>query len=124
MSDSPKHRLLVVDDEHDLTELLSEFLGSEGYDIKTAVDGEQAIRILEAERFDAVLLDILMPKRNGIDVLKYITKNHPATKTVMVTGHSDLRSAVEARQLGAAEFITKPYHLQTILSTLQRVLEP
>jgi DNA-binding NtrC family response regulator len=117
-----KQRLLIVDDESDLTELLSQILGSEGYEIMTAADGDEAIGILGKESFDAVLLDIMMPHRNGFEVLKYITERHPATKTVMLTGYTDLKSAVEAKQLGAAEFITKPYKLQTVLSTLQRVL--
>jgi DNA-binding NtrC family response regulator len=122
VSASQNKRLLIVDDEHDLTELLSQILGSEGYEIKTAADGDEAIGILGKESFDAVLLDIMMPHRNGFEVLKYITAHHPATKTVMLTGYTDLKSAVEAKQLGAAEFITKPYKLQTVLSTLQRVL--
>lgn len=124
MSVDGKKRLLIVDDERDLTELLTQILGGEGYEITTAGDGDEALRVLEKEKFDAVLLDILMPNRNGFDVLKHITEHHPGTKTVMLTGYTDLKSAVEAKQLGAAEFITKPYKLQTILSTLQRVLEP
>jgi DNA-binding NtrC family response regulator len=122
VSTPQKKRLLIVDDESDLTDLLSQILGGEGYEISTVVDGDEAIAILGKETFDAVLLDIMMPKRNGFEVLKHITKNHPATKTVMLTAYSDLKSAIEAKQLGAADFITKPYKLQTILSTLQRVL--
>jgi DNA-binding NtrC family response regulator len=124
VSTPQKKRLLIVDDENDLTELLSQILGGEGYEIATVADGDEAIAILGKQTFDAVLLDIMMPNRNGFDVLKYITKNHPATKTVMLTAYTDLKSAIEAKQLGAADFITKPYKLQTILSTLQRVLEP
>jgi DNA-binding NtrC family response regulator len=122
VTSSRTYRLLIVDDENDLTDLLSQILGSEGYEIATAADGDEAIRILGDESFDAVLLDIMMPNRNGFEVLKYITKHHPATKTVMLTGYADLKSAVEAKQLGAVEYITKPYKLQTILSTLHRVL--
>ncbi len=63
-----------------------------------------------------------MPNRNGFEVLKHITKNHPATKSIMLTGHTDLKSAIEAKHLGAVDFISKPFKLETILSTLQRVL--
>ena len=94
----------------------------EGYEIVTASDGEEAIRILETESFDAVLLDIMMPNQDGFVVLKQITKNHPRTKSIMLTGYTDLKSAVEAKRLGAAEFITKPYKLQTVLEALRRVL--
>lgn len=119
-----KKRLLIVDDEADLRDLLSQILVSEGYEIDTAADGDEAIEMLGRGRYDAVLLDIMMPKRNGFEVLRHLTAHHPGTKSVMLTGYTDLKSAVEAKQLGAAEFITKPYKLQTVLSTLQRVLTP
>jgi len=119
-----KIRLLIVDDENDLRDLLSQILGSEGYEIVTACDGDEAIRILGEESFDAALLDILMPNRSGFEVLKHITKNHPATKSIMLTGYTDLKVAIEAKEKGAVEFISKPYKLETVLSTLQRVLSP
>jgi len=117
-----KHRLLIVDDESDLRELLSEVLISEGYEIVTASDGAEAIGILEREKFDAALLDILMPNENGFTVLKHISEHHPSTKSIMLTGHSDLHTAVEAKNNGAAEFISKPYKLETVLSALRKVL--
>ncbi len=122
MTTPVKQRLLIVDDESDLRTLLGEILGMEGYEIVTASDGEEAIEILGTESFNAVLLDILMPNKDGFEVLKHITKNHPRTKSIMLTGYADLKSAVEAKRLGAAEFITKPYKLQTVLETLRRVL--
>ena len=122
MRDGKKHRLLIVDDELDLRELLSEILGSEGYDTVTASDGDEAIRILGNESFDAALLDILMPTISGFDVLEHITRNHPGTRSIMVTGNTNLESAIAAKKQGAVEFISKPYKLETILSTLERVL--
>ena len=122
MRDGKKHRLLIVDDELDLRELLSDILGSEGYDTVTASDGDEAIRILGNESFDAALLDILMPTISGFDVLEHITHNHPGTRSIMVTGNTNLESAIAAKKQGAVEFISKPYKLETILSTLERVL--
>ena len=63
-----------------------------------------------------------MPKRNGFEVLKHITQHHPRTKTVMLTGYTDLKSAVEAKQHGAVEFISKPYKLQSVIEALKRAL--
>lgn len=122
MNKTKQYRLLIVDDEVDLRNLLSEILRTEGYDIVTAPDGADAIRLLDREQFDATLLDIFMPRLNGISVLKYINENHPATKTIIVTGHPTLENALEAKRNGAVDFISKPYKLETILSTLERVL--
>lgn len=124
MATGKKHRLLIVDDETDLRELLAEILGSRGYEVVAASDGEEAISILRRESFDAALLDILMPHRNGFEVLKHITEHHPSTKSIMLTGYTDLKSAVDAKEYGAAEFITKPYKLEMVLSTLDRLLNP
>lgn len=123
MTGNRKHRLLVVDDEEDLRNLLGQILTTEGYDIVTAPDGEEAIRLLDRERFDATLLDILMPKRNGMAVLKHIQKNHPSTKAIMLTGYANLEYSMEARKHGAVEFISKPYKLETVLSALDRALK-
>lgn len=120
-----KQRLLIVDDESDLRDLLRDILGSEGYEIVTAADGDEALRILGVgEPFDAALLDIIMPNKSGFEVLKHITANHPSTKSIVITGNNDLRSAVEAKKQGAVEFIGKPYRLETVIETLQRVLLP
>lgn len=123
MTETKRYRLLVVDDEEDLRIILNQVLTKEGYEIVTANDGDEAVRLLQEGTFDATLLDILMPHRNGMSVLKYITENHPSTKTIMLTGYADLERAMEAKKNGAADFISKPYKLQTILSTLERVLK-
>lgn len=123
MNEPTKPRILLVDDEPDIIHLLSGILTREGYDIVTAPDGEEAIRLLDRERFDATLLDILMPKRNGMSVLKHIEKNHPSTKAIMLTGYANLEYSMEARKHGAVEFISKPYKLETVLSALDRALK-
>lgn len=117
-----KKRILIVDDEHDLRNLLSQVVSGAGYDVTLAEDGAEAINILESHRFDLALLDIQMPNANGIEVLKFIRKNSPSTRAVMLTGYADLKHAMEAREYGASDFISKPYKLEDILGTIQRVL--
>ena len=116
-------RILVVDDEDDLRTLLSHVLSTHGYDITSASDGEEAIALLEKVSFDVALLDIQMPNINGIEVLKFISENCPSTRAIMLTGYADLKHAMEAKEFGAQDFIGKPYKLEDILTTIERVLK-
>ena len=119
---SEKNRLLVVDDEDALRTVLCSELKSEGFDVKDAGDGDEAIEILDKDEFDLVLLDIKMPKVNGFDVLKHVKDKHPQTKVVMLTGFADLKNAIESKKLGAEDFVSKPYDLVDLLTTIERVL--
>jgi len=118
-----KKRLLIVDDEEDLCTILTKSLSTSGYDIATAPDGEKAIATINSKTFDVVLLDILMPKVSGIEVLKYINQHAPQTKVIILTGHASLKNAMEAKENGAKDFISKPYKLDDIQSTIERVLK-
>jgi DNA-binding NtrC family response regulator len=117
-----KSKILVVDDEDALRTVLSSELSSEGYDVRTAGDGDEAISGLQKEAFDLVLLDIRMPRMNGFEVLKYVKEKHPKTKVVMLTGFADLKNAIESKKLGAEDFVSKPYDLVDLLTTIERVL--
>jgi len=118
-----KHRILVVDDEQPLLLVLSIELESEGYSVATASDGEEALVILEKERFDLVLLDIKMPRVDGFEVLKVVKQRWPETKVVILTGHADLKNAIASKKLGAEDFVSKPYDLVDLLVTVERILE-
>jgi DNA-binding NtrC family response regulator len=117
-----KSKILVVDDEDALRTVLSGELASEGYDVKTAGDGDEAIQNLQKENFDLVLLDIKMPRLNGFEVLKFVKEKYTKTKVVMLTGFADLKNAIESKKLGAEDFISKPYDLVDLLTTVERVL--
>ena len=114
--------MLVVDDEEALRTVLSGELANEGYDVKAAADGDEAISEVEKSPFDLVLLDIKMPRMSGFEVLKYIKVNHAKTKVVMLTGFADLKNAIESKKLGADDFVSKPYDLVDLLTTIERVL--
>ena len=115
-------RILIVDDEDTLRLLLHESLEGHGYEIASASDGEEAITLLGHQRFDLTLLDIQMPRVNGLQVLQYIKEHSPHTRAVILTGYADLSHAMEAKEYGAREFIGKPYKIHDILSTIKRVL--
>ena len=117
-----KNSILVVDDEDALRTVLSGELTNEGYDVKSAADGDEAISEVERAAFDLVLLDIKMPRMNGFEVLKYIKDKHTKTKVVMLTGFADLKNAIESKKLGADDFVSKPYDLVDLLTTIERVL--
>lgn len=117
-----KSKILLVDDEDALRTVLSGELISEGYDVRTASDGDEAIDVIQKEAFDLLLLDIKMPRVNGFEVLKYVKERKPATKVVMLTAFADLKNAIESKKLGAEDFVSKPYDLVDLLTTIERVL--
>ncbi|MBI4535824.1 MAG: response regulator, partial [Ignavibacteriae bacterium] len=105
-----------------LRTVLSTELVSEGYDVGTASDGEEAIVALQKRSFDLVLLDIKMPGMSGFDVLKIIKEKYSKSKVIMLTGFADLKNAIESKKLGAEDFVSKPYDLVDLLTTIERVL--
>jgi DNA-binding NtrC family response regulator len=117
-----KNSILVVDDEEALRTVLSSELESEGYAVSTAGDGDEAINVLQGKTFDLVLLDIKMPRVDGFEVLRFIKDRVPTTKVIMLTGFADLKNAIESKKLGAEDFVSKPYDLVDLLTTIERVL--
>jgi DNA-binding NtrC family response regulator len=114
--------ILVVDDEDALRNVLSSELQSEGYSVVSAGDGDEAINILQQKTFDLVLLDIKMPRVDGFEVLRFIKERFDKTKVIMLTGFADLKNAIESKKLGAEDFVSKPYDLVDLLTTIERVL--
>jgi DNA-binding NtrC family response regulator len=117
-----KGTILVVDDEDALRTVLSSELEGEGYDVATAADGDEAIKIVQKKPFNLVLLDIKMPKVDGFEVLKFVKEKYPDVKVIMLTGFADLKNAIESKKLGADDFVSKPYDLVDLLTTIERVL--
>jgi len=117
-----KNKILVVDDEDSLRTVLCGDLEGEGYLVSSAADGQEAINILTTNDFDMILLDIKMPNVDGFEVLKFVKEKNPKTKVVMLTGFADLKNAIESKKLGAEDFVSKPYDLVDLLTTVERVL--
>lgn len=119
MSDA---RILVVDDESDIRELLDEILSEEGYEVTTAEDAEHARAARRAQSYDLTLLDIWMPDADGISLLKEWSEGGSLGPVVMMSGHGTVDTAVEATRLGALDFIEKPLSLSKLLRTVKKAL--
>ena len=115
--------ILVVDDEETFRYLLSSLISTAGYSVDTVVDGVAAINAVQTKLYHIVLLDVKMPKVDGIEVLKFIKNNFPGIEVIMLTGGSDVKTAVECMRIGAYDYITKPTTADELLSTISRALE-
>jgi len=111
-------RVLVVDDEPDAVELLREFLAGKGYEVLTASNGEEALQKVKEERPHLILLDVRMPKVNGLEVLKRVREIDKEVGIIMVTAVNEEETGREALQLGAFDYITKPLDLKYLERSL------
>ena len=117
-------RILVVDDAEDIQTILSDRLRMHGYEVLNAFDGEEALKKVEAEVPDLVLLDILLPKLGGMEVLNRIKSEHPETPVIMITAHMTVERAVEAMlEQGAYDFFEKPLNLDLLMVKINKALE-
>jgi len=122
-TDEKKTSILVVDDEKDICKALSILLTKEGYSVKEAYNGEEAIERIKKENFDIVMTDIRMEKVDGFEVLKQTQKISPETSVLMMTAFASVGSAVEAMRAGAADYITKPFINDEIRLTMRKIIE-
>ena len=111
-------RVLVVDDEPDAVELLQEFLTSKGYEVVTAGDGEEALRKVKAERPHLILLDVRMPKMNGLEVLRQVREIDKEVGVIMVTAVNEEETGRQSLELGAFDYIVKPLDLEYLERSL------
>jgi two-component system, NtrC family, response regulator HydG len=115
--------ILVVDDEPELCQALSRLLTRHGFQTLTAHNGEEALDVMRREQVPLVLSDLMMPKMNGVELLKAAKVVSPSTEMVIVTGHGTTETAVEAMKMGAYDFIEKPFTASTALKVVRKALE-
>ncbi len=118
-----KQKILIVDDEQVICDLLHDELSERGYLCTAVLSGNDALAKLAAEDFDVVLLDIRLPGMSGMEVLREIWLNHGNTATIMITAINDVDTAVEAIQLGASDYIVKPFDLDRVNTSVRAALE-
>lgn len=116
-------KILVVDDEPDIREILEIYIADLGYDVTTAEDGLAAFDTFKKEGFPVVVTDIKMPGMDGIDLLRAIKEEEPDTEVIMVTGHGDLELAIKSLKYEASDFITKPVNQDVLEVSLNRAFE-
>jgi DNA-binding NtrC family response regulator len=117
------HSILVVDDEEIIREAFEALLSAEGYVVRTAETAQAGLALLADQMFDAVLLDLMLPDRNGLDVLEDIRRMDDELPVVMVTAKSTIENAIAATRRGAFHFIAKPFQNDEVLVTLHNALE-
>ena len=110
--------ILVVDDESTLRLTTKARLQAKGFDVDVAEDGEIALEKLRGKTFDIVLLDINMPRLNGLQTLEAIVREYPATDVVMLTSFADFSLAIECLKKGAKDYLVKPIDAQELLSKI------
>lgn len=114
--------ILIVDDEPSILKSLSDLLYDEGFDVTTASNGYEALKIVETEFPDLVLLDIWMPGIDGIETLKEIKKDNPRTQVIIITGHGTIETAVKATKFGAYDLIEKPLSIDKVIVAINNAL--
>lgn len=117
-------KILIIEDEESIRRVLNKVLKQDdkSYSITEAVNGLDGISKINSSKYDLILCDIKMPKKDGIEVLKHILKECPNTPTIMISGHGDLETAVESMRLGAFDYISKPPDLNRLLNSVRSAL--
>ena len=115
--------ILVIDDERAIRNVLKDILGNEGYKTEEAADGEEGLKKFQAGSFDVVLCDIKMPKMDGLEFLQKATESNPDTPIIMISGHGNIETAVEAVKKGAYDYISKPPDLNRLLITIRNAMD-
>jgi len=108
-------KALLVDDEVEFVTTLAERLQIRGIQARTATDGQQALSMIESEKPQVVVLDIMMPGISGLEVLDYIKKKYPDIEVILLTGRGSTKEGIEGMQLGAFDFIMKPVKIEELI---------
>ena len=115
--------ILIIDDEKAIRKTLSEILSFEGYKIDEASDGEEGLKKFRERNYDVVLCDIKMPKIDGIEFLQKAGESNPDIPVIMISGHGNIETAVEAVKTGAYDYISKPPDLNRLLITIRNAMD-
>jgi two-component system, OmpR family, alkaline phosphatase synthesis response regulator PhoP len=119
---TPQHRILLVEDEPGLVLTLRDRLSREGYAVETATDGESGLSRAAGEAFDLVLLDVMLPRMGGFDVLKDLRKRNVETPVIMLTARGQVVDKVVGLKLGADDYVTKPFEMVELLARIEAKL--
>jgi two-component system nitrogen regulation response regulator NtrX len=115
--------ILIIDDERAIRNVLKDILANEGFTVEEATDGEDGWKKVQAASFDLILCDIKMPKMDGIELLQKIMETKPDTPVIMISGHGNIETAVDAVKKGAFDYISKPPDLNRLLITIRNALD-
>ena len=114
-------RLLLAEDEKPLSRAVTAILQRSHYTVDAVYDGEEAMEYLESDIYDAIILDIMMPKKNGLEVLKYLRQKGDLTPVLMLTAKGEVEDKVTGLDLGANDYLTKPFDARELLARLRAI---
>lgn len=112
-------RILVVEDERDLNRVISKRLESEGYSVDRCFDGEEALDFIDVGEFDAIIMDIMMPRINGIEVLKQMRSRNNTTPVLLLTARDGIGDRVNGLDAGADDYLVKPFAFEELLARIR-----
>ena len=115
--------ILLVDDEPNIRTVFSDVLKRAGYRVKAVEDGHKAVKEVEEKTYNLALVDLRMPKMDGIEVLENIKKKKPEIPVIIYTGYGSVTTAVEAMRKGAADYLNKPFSPEELKLAIKKVLE-
>jgi len=113
-------QVLLVDDEKDFTDTLGERLLARGFEVRTASSGDEGLALLKEKAPDVVVLDVLMPGKDGVEVLREIKTVNPIVEVIMLTGHGTIETAIEGLKLGAYDYLLKPTDTGELVAKILR----
>ena len=119
MNTERKIKLLIVDDEAKFLKAIAGRLELQGFDVRTATNGNEAIKSAEEGFFDVAVVDLKMPGMDGEQVLKLLKERHNYLQIIMLTGHATIDAAVKCSKLGAFQFLEKPYAFERLVETIK-----
>ncbi len=113
-------KILIVDDEQDFLDVISDRLTARDMNVSTASSAKDAIKQIDEDSFDAVVLDLMMPEMDGLEALKIMKEKNPDLQVILLTGHATVEKGIEAMKLGAMDLIEKPADLATIVERIKQ----
>lgn len=112
-------KILLVDDEADFLEVLSERMRARGMDVTTSASAQQALEAVDEGAFDAVVLDLMMPGMDGLEALRILKEKDPKLQVILLTGHATVKQSVEAMKRGALDLLEKPTDIETLTKKIK-----
>ena len=123
MAEALKSKIMIVDDEDTVCRSIKKALSREEYDIDVALSGEGALKMEKQKSYDVIIVDLMMPGINGMELLKSLKSVSPAVQVVMITGYPTMKNTLQAMQIGAFEFLPKPFLPHDLRNLVVRALE-
>ncbi|MFQ6070195.1 MAG: response regulator [Candidatus Aminicenantales bacterium] len=114
-----KESILVVEDEEIMRDALVDYFGGEGIEVDTASDGDKAVKDFNLKNYDAMIIDLRLPGRDGLSVLKEVKAKNPKAKVIIITAYPSYETEMEARRRGALDYLTKPFELSYLESLIR-----